>query len=469
MRVVGYTRVSSEGQAEEGWSLDAQERAITLHAQAHNWEVVAWYRDEGRSARSEKLDKRPAFAQMVADAEAGKFDSIIVHKLDRFSRNLLVTIDTLGKLEQVGVGFASVTESIDLATPIGKLMLSMLASLAAFYSDNLSAETRKGKQERKRQGWWNGLLPYGVSTNQAGIPVLDERPWACNIATRAELAPADGLRLAFQLASEGNTDRQVARALNDVGYLTSGNRGANRFTKDSVRAILTNRFYLGELPDGEDTLPGRHGVLIDPALFAQARARRERIGSRRLTGIGTKRQPWALSGIATCAYCGRSLTTSGNGTGRRRVQCQGRVQGLGCTAVTFYADRLDEQIAVTLETFTIPSPMRADLVRQAIASAGKDRSGITTTRQRLEGQLARLQDLYLEGDLSKPQYMERRALVQRDLAALPLPVEMGGTEAEALTGFLADVGGAWRVATDMEKTGLPGPFSARFLWQTERP
>jgi site-specific DNA recombinase len=55
MRVAGHVRVSTEGQAEEGWSLDAQERAITLHAGAHGWEVVAWYRDEGKSARVDDL------------------------------------------------------------------------------------------------------------------------------------------------------------------------------------------------------------------------------------------------------------------------------------------------------------------------------------------------------------------------------------------------------------------------------
>ncbi len=57
--------------------------------------------------------------------------------------------------------------------------------------------------------------------------------------------------LAFTLAAGGKTDREIARALNDAGYRTTGNRGANPFTKDTVRPMLQNRFYLGELPDGE--------------------------------------------------------------------------------------------------------------------------------------------------------------------------------------------------------------------------
>src|SRR3954462_2786101 len=103
-RVALYVRVSSDEQI-EGFSLDAQERAIVDYCLDHNYRVVARYRDEGVSARTDDLRKRPEFRRLLEDAEAGRFDVLIVHKLDRFARNLRVTLETLDRLERAGVGF----------------------------------------------------------------------------------------------------------------------------------------------------------------------------------------------------------------------------------------------------------------------------------------------------------------------------------------------------------------------------
>ncbi len=96
-RVGMYYRVSGKEQL-QGYSLDAQVRAIEAHCAQHGWEVVARYPEPARSARTDAIDKRPAFKQMLADAQAGRFDVLIVHKLDRFARNLRVQLETFGRL-----------------------------------------------------------------------------------------------------------------------------------------------------------------------------------------------------------------------------------------------------------------------------------------------------------------------------------------------------------------------------------
>ena len=166
-RAVAYVRVSSEEQV-EGYSLAAQERAVRAYCEAHGWDLLTIYPDEGKSAWTDDIAKRPAFARMLADAEAGAFDVLIVHKLDRFARNVMVALETLHQLEANDVGFVSLSESMDFASPIGKVTLTMLASFAQYYSDNLSAETKKGKAERKRQGMYNGVIPvrHGEGTGR---------------------------------------------------------------------------------------------------------------------------------------------------------------------------------------------------------------------------------------------------------------------------------------------------------------
>src|SRR5215208_2686925 len=109
IRAALYERVSSEEQV-EGYSLDAQDRAGRHYCDAHAWEIVQVYRDEGRSARTDDLAKRPAFQQMLGDAEAGLLDVVVVHKLDRFARNLRVAFDAFERLAKARVGFVSLGE-----------------------------------------------------------------------------------------------------------------------------------------------------------------------------------------------------------------------------------------------------------------------------------------------------------------------------------------------------------------------
>ena len=451
-RAVGYIRVSSEEQT-EGYSLAAQERALGLYCEAHGWELVHLYADEGRSAWTDDPEARPQFAAALADADAGAFDVLIVHKLDRFARNVGVAIDALKSLRALDVGFVSISEQMDFSTPIGKVTLSMLASLVQYYSDNLSWETKKSKAERKRQGLYNGLLPFGVTTNAAGIPVLNMTPWACNLDSKEELSPAAGLLSAFKLAAERRTDKEIAQALNAVGYRTSGNRGQNPFTKDTVRAILRNRFYLGELPDGNGGwLPGKHGTLIDPVLFERADVAR-RSNLRRPRRVSEVRSPWALSGLATCASCGKMMTSSGRSDGRRRIQCSGRVQGTGCTEPTFFADVVESQIGAVLNNFDVDPWRRKRLISAYVQGQHHDVSS-EASRKRLRRQLQRLRDLYLEGDLNRMEYQERRNEMQRQLEALPAPSSGNDEVAEQLAEYLGNLALAWNNATPEERNRM---------------
>ena len=86
-KAVAYLRVSSMSQV-EGHSLDAQERLFREACKTRGWEVGRVYREEGRSAHAESMKKRPVLQQLLADAAKGHFNVVVVHTLDRWSRNL---------------------------------------------------------------------------------------------------------------------------------------------------------------------------------------------------------------------------------------------------------------------------------------------------------------------------------------------------------------------------------------------
>jgi site-specific DNA recombinase len=459
-RAAIYYRVSGKEQL-QGYSLEAQVRAIEAYGQQHHYAIVARYPEPARSARTDDEAKRPAFQQMLQDAEAGHFDVVIVHKMDRFARNRRVAFDAFHRLGKAGVGFVSVAENMDFSTPAGQLMLTMLVGMAQFYSDNLSFETKKGKGERKAQGLFNGLLPFGVTVNSEGVPVLDTDVHYCDIATRTEIVPANGLTLAFQLAAAGKSDREIAKALTNAGYRTSGNRGMNPFSKDTVRHMLQNRFYLGELPDGNGGwLPGKHGSLIAEVLFEKAEAARianarqpradgRLTRSRRSAGTGT---PWALSGLAVCS-CGSSIVVNSRPNGRRSLRCYGRTQGNGCDEPSFSEELLQEQLAALLTDFAVP----VDEQERLVAAWRQRQMGnldAAAAKTRLQHKLARLRELYLDDDLDKATYQAKKAALEAELVALPAGASQDQDTGQRLMGYLADLASAWSLATPEEQNKI---------------
>src|SRR5205085_5224877 len=137
LKVVGiYDRISSEMQI-DNHSLDAQERLARKYAEDRGWQVVKVYTDEAISATH---DRRPQFQQMITDVQAGQLDALIVYKLDRFARNVEHANKYMKVLLAHNVTFVSITEGFDATTAMGKMQMNIMATIAEWYSDNLSTE-----------------------------------------------------------------------------------------------------------------------------------------------------------------------------------------------------------------------------------------------------------------------------------------------------------------------------------------
>ena len=165
MRAVIYIRVSTEEQL-EGHSLDAQRTTTRALLTDRHWDFAGEYLDAGISAKSDSY--RPALAQLLEDAGRGRFDVVVVDKIDRFYRHLKGLLMALDTLQECNVTFVSVQEKIDLSTPWGKLTMTVLGMLAEIYIDNLRYETRKGKMARARKGLWNGTPKASPSATAPG-------------------------------------------------------------------------------------------------------------------------------------------------------------------------------------------------------------------------------------------------------------------------------------------------------------
>ena len=200
-RAILYVRYSSDMQR-ESWSVDAQLADLRRYCTQHSWEVVGEFIDE---AKSGKNDHRPEFQKALATIRDGTANVMVVHKIDRFSRNMEDTFRLVHEFEDLGAGLVCTQQGIDTTNPItGKIVLAVLAALAESYLDNLSEETSKGKRARAQAGLPNGDVPYGYRNPDEGT----ERSGAgVNNAAVPVVVPeeAEAVHLAFEWTLRGST------------------------------------------------------------------------------------------------------------------------------------------------------------------------------------------------------------------------------------------------------------------------
>ena len=280
MRAVAYIRVSDVSQIEVH-SLDAQDRLFKELCKSRGWEPVKVYREEGRSAHVDSVQRRPVFRQLLQDATAGHFDVVVVHTLDRWSRNLKVTLETVSQLSRNNVGLVSITENIDWSNPQGRLFTQMLGAFAEYYSGALSTHVKKGIGERARQGLHLGAIPFGYGS--CWKTVKGEKQLSCKVehSGGVHIHPKEGpaVKDLFQRYAAGTvTLSQLAFRLNRQGYRTrnthkslssSGNQIAEPrlFTTASIRGILHNPFYMGKVRHRSELLPRAHEDIVTEEAF----------------------------------------------------------------------------------------------------------------------------------------------------------------------------------------------------------
>src|SRR5579859_5444113 len=209
--LAGYVRRSSEMQ-KDNYSIDAQKRALTDAAKLRGLPDPIFYEDDERSARGEQIAKRPGFKRLLDEVQAGHVQMVMVHTFDRWSRNVMVTLQSFRILSQSRTAFISLSEHIDYSTPEGMLQLTILAAFAAYFSDMLAKHTSKGKGERAAQGLYNGDVPFGYRwTGSSTPPELDQEEYP-------------GLRMIGELRMQEKTAEQIADAVNAAGYRTGSKR-----------------------------------------------------------------------------------------------------------------------------------------------------------------------------------------------------------------------------------------------------
>jgi site-specific DNA recombinase len=451
-----YVRRSSEMQ-KDNFSLDAQKRAITEEYARRGQPAPVFYVDDERSARGEQIAKRPAFKRLLDDVEAGRVRTIMVHSLDRWSRNVMVTLQSFRILSEHQVAFVSLSEHIDYSTPEGRLQLTILAAFAAYFSDMLAKHTSKGKGERAAQGLHNGDVPYGYR------PAGAKKPPEINSDTNP------GVRLMGELRIRGWEAEKIADEVNAHGYRTGSKRfGQRLFTRDTINAILRNEFYAAYAPgDDRGTVfykgqryRGQHQATFTYEEWQQIRQATEAMYNKPKRASAARRA-YEFAGYIVEVHCGLGMRVSGGQNGRSYYRDVAKTRRLPCPIggdLLVRTDLVRRQFGELLKDLQLPEDWRTLVKRQMqeaaeSGDASQEVQKRESEKERLKLKRTRLIKLYREGYTDEKEFQSEMAATELLLKELEAP-QLNGVSLEQVIAAgerLPDMAALWEVSTPEER------------------
>lgn len=223
-----YVRVSTEEQAAEGVSLDAQEARIRAYCTLHGLELVQLYRDPGVSA-GKPLAERDEGRALLDQIAAGAVQHVVALKLDRLFRNAIDAQSTAEAWERAGVAMHLIDmggQTINTRSAAGKFLFAVLAAAAEMERNLIRERTSAALQHKKARGERLGPTPLGFITPEPGAPMQP---------VEAELAI---VRHIIRQKRRGRSFRQIARSLAAEGRATK--RGA-KWHHTTVRSVWNRR------------------------------------------------------------------------------------------------------------------------------------------------------------------------------------------------------------------------------------
>ncbi len=348
-----YCRVSTEEQAKEGYSIEAQTDICTKKAHELEYEILETFKDEGQSAT---VSNRPEFLKMLEQIDTRKVGAIIVYNTDRFARNATDHFLIKEQLKKAGTRLISVVQPMLDESPEGRLLDTFMAGINEFYSRDLGRKTKRGLDTRWNNGWYPTGVTYGYLNIDkegriAGKKRTPERQQYIDSLPRKplpiEVDPIHGplMKEVFKRFATGKYSVKRLGLFMYTKGLTTVN--GKPLAHSTIQQILTNPFYYGLMKQETNNRErmGNHEPLISKPLFDLCQVI---LAKHRGFAIRERKYDYLLRGIIFCADCGLRYTAEPHPAHSKKrdtvhyYHCQKRKP---CKAPYVEADDLENKVA----------------------------------------------------------------------------------------------------------------------------
>jgi DNA invertase Pin-like site-specific DNA recombinase len=431
-----YCRVSTEEQAEKGYSLDTQEKLCRDFAERSGYQVAGVFRDEGKSGTT--LD-RPALQDLLAKCTKGtSIEAVFVQETDRLARNTHDHLTIRAILYKAGVRLISVNQPMLDDSPEGKMIDTILASVNQFQSDLSGRKVRKALQEKFEQGWWPVSAPVGylnvaVEESQDGTRVRK--------IIRNDPANWHLLQEGFRLYLTGDYS---ADELRDLLHKRGARSKTGKKLPHSVMVrILKSPFYAGLMVWKGQQRVGRHEPMIT---LGEHERIQEIIQSRNLGASRNRKHNFLLRGFAFCNLCGHRYTGE--------VHPAKHKSYYHCAAMRAHSNRgqntevsdLEEQVAEQFKTIQFSQGFVDDVVKRLTEVSVQQRQTLGVRKQALlnqqkaiEAKRDRAEEKLLAGVLSDEAFVRLRTAITKQLQGIQEQLATLNSERDIDTDVIREV------------------------------
>lgn len=393
-----YCRVSTDEQAEFGYSINEQKRLLEEWCKANDYIIYKCYSDRGISGKN--IKDRPALKELLSDAKEGKFDMVISWKINRVSRKLEDVLKIVNLLEKNDITFKSYSEPFETDTPAGRMQFQMMALIGEFERGTIAQNVKMGMIAKAKTGNWCGgrVLGYDLVPNNS----LEEEKKGKNKLEINE-KEAEIVRFIFNEYSKGKGYKAITNQINKLGYKT---KKGNKFSVGSIRDILTNPVYIGEIRynvrqnwsekrrrninPNPIRVKGKHEAIIDRELWDKVQLILE---SKKGKPSRIYDGEYPLTGILRCPKCGagmvisRTTNTLADGTKKRiAYYCCGNWKNKGtsvCNSNTIRVDKANEYVFKKIEELVSNEAM----IKAVVKNINKERKDKVKPAKRLLGDI----------------------------------------------------------------------------------
>ncbi|MDD3251804.1 MAG: recombinase family protein [Lachnospiraceae bacterium] len=417
--VVGYVRVSTLEQAQEGYSIHEQAEKLNAYCKAMGWNLVNIYSDPGFSGAT--LD-RPGIKKVIKDVQAGRCKKVIVWKLDRLSRSQK---DTLILLEDVFLAndcnFVSIMESFDTSTPFGRCIVGILAAFAQMERENIKIRTSMGRHARIRQGYFHGShAPVGYKFAEKSNDLIID-PYYSKI-----------VREVFQLYISG-------RSIKSIGVEIKNKYGDKRYdwgNNTAVRRILSNPIYMGRVTLGDQIYEGLHEPIVSEtdwylaaAILEHNKTMDKRTYAFKASGATADN---LLTGLLFCGYCGARMYARKVSKVKKKYICHSvartsaaMIKSDNCTnrVHPYTVEQLDAIVIEEIKKLSLDRSYFDSMVDQMKEEAPDELAAFQERLEEVEKQIERLLNLYQSGIMELEELQGRLSDLKEEREKLQANIE----------------------------------------------
>lgn len=376
-KIAIYIRVSTARQDQEGYSIPLQKERLFAFCKAKGWVVAGLFVDPGHSGSSLE---RPGITSLIEGIEAGKFDAVLVYKLDRLSRSQK---DTLYLIEDIfmanGVDFVSMQESFDTSTIYGRAMVGILSVFAQMERETITERTLMGRAGRAEEGLW-----HGGGTSPIGYDYIDGEL----VVNEKE---AEQVRMVYDLYASGFSVTEITRRMD--GYRTKHGDWSHTST---VGNVLDNPLYAGTVHFDGATGEGKHKAIVAPGVDQIVKNRRE----RQLRAEATGDSEFLLTGMMFCRSCGARYFPNRRPNGKVVYSCHSRakknkkmVKDPNCQSPHIPVEELDAMVEADVLRLAGDLSLVDELKKRATMDGSSSTDSKSEEVQRLDAEIGRLMDL----------------------------------------------------------------------------